>query len=116
MAATDSAYFHNLPPLTSIEVAEIKSGSSLSLVLLEYMPTGGGVIFNVEYIHRELIYRTAGQKDAVALGKARIVNSSEPFNDVRILFSKPHKTATMRGLSLEGLVKYEHMKPSIHLP
>lgn len=104
MRTADSEYFQSLSPLLSDEVAEMKAGQSLSLVLLEYVPTGGGVIFEVNYIHRELIYRTPGQKDAVALGTARLEGDKE-YRDVRILFSRPNKTATMRGLTLEGGVK-----------
>lgn len=105
MATADSDYFHNLWPLTSDEVAEMKPGQTLSLVLLEYVPTGGGVLFPVHYIHRELIYRTPGQKDAVAFGTARLEDGDDEYREVRILFSRPHKTAAMRGLTLEGQVK-----------
>lgn len=104
METSDSDYFHQLPPLISDMVAELGAGEGLSLLLLEYVPSGGGGIFPVEYIHRELIYRTPGQKDAVALGTARLTDGGE-YRDVRILFSRPHKTATLRGLTLEGQVK-----------
>ena len=104
MASPDSEYFQQLPPLTSDTVAELGVGEGLSLLLLEHVPSGGGVILPVQYIHRELIYRTPGQKDAVALGTTRLTDGGE-YRDVRILFSRPHKTAALRGLTLEGQVK-----------
>ncbi len=104
MATPDSDYFQQLSPLTSDFVAELGAGQELSLLLLEHVPSGGGVIFPVQYIHRELIYRSSGQKDAVALGTARLLDDEE-FREAHILFSRPHKTATLRGLVLEGQVK-----------
>lgn len=101
----DSERFRNMPTLTSDEVAEWKAGGSFSLVLLEYLPGGGSALFGVEYIHRELIYRTLGQKDAVAFGTARLVDGDKAYREARILFSRPNQTATMRGLTLEGNVK-----------
>lgn len=104
MTTPDSDYFNELPQLTSDVVAQLGVGHELSLVLLEYVPTGGGVVFPVQYIHRELVYRSPGQKDAVALGIAKLVDGGD-YRDVRILFSRPNKTATLRGLELEGQVK-----------
>lgn len=43
----DSERFRQLPPLTSDEVAEWKAGKSSSLVLLEYLPSGGSALFGV---------------------------------------------------------------------
>ncbi|WP_143014536.1 hypothetical protein [Pseudoxanthomonas sp. CF125] len=111
MAIPDSEYFYQLPSLTSDAVIELGVGHELSLLLLEHVPTGGGVIFPVQYIHRELIYRTPGQKNAVAMGTARLTDGGE-FRDVRILFSRPHQTATLRGLALEGRVKVGRPGPS----
>ncbi|MFB8928768.1 hypothetical protein QSH46_022150 [Xanthomonas arboricola pv. juglandis] len=111
MATPDSEYFHELPPLTSDIVAELGAGQELTLFLLEYVPSGGGVIFPVQYIHRELVYRTPGQKDAVALGTARLIDGGE-FRDARILFSRPNQTATLRGLTLEGQVKAARPGPN----
>ena len=114
MATPDSDYFHDLPALTSDLVAALPAGHELSLLLLEYVPPSRwdedtfkktvGIIFPVHYIHRELIYRTPGEKDAVAFGTAKLLDSGD-FRDVRILFSRPNKTATLRGLTLEGPVK-----------
>ena len=103
MTSSGSDRFHELAPLTPEYVAEIGTGQALALLLLEQAPSGDGVIFPVQYIHKELIYRTPGQKDAVALGIARF--AERDFQDVRILFSRPHKTATLRGLAIEGKVK-----------
>src|SRR5690606_36339243 len=112
MASPDSEYFYHLPPLTADDFVELSAGSSLPLLLLEYVPTGAGVIFAVEYIHRELTYRTPGQKDAVAFGKARLTDGTDQYQDVRILFSRPNKTATLRGLVLEGQVKAGRLGPN----
>ena len=111
MATPDSEYFHSLPPLTSDFVADMGVGQELSLFLLEYVPSGGGVIFAVQYIHSELSYRTPGQKDAVAFGTARLVDGGE-FRDARILFSRPNQTASLRGLELEGQVKLARPSPN----
>ena len=104
MATSDSEYFHQLPPLTSDIVAELRTGQEIPLLLLEHVPSGGGAIFSVQYTHRELIYRSPGQKDAVAVGTAKLLDDGE-YRDARILFSRPHQTATLRGLVLEGQVK-----------
>ncbi|WCE04089.1 hypothetical protein [Pseudoxanthomonas sp. JBR18] len=112
MASPDSEYFYHLPSLTSDDFVELSADSSLPLLLLEYVPTGAGVIFPVEYIHRELIYRTPVQKDAVAFGKGRLAEGTDEYQDVRILFSRPNKTATFRGLVLEGQVKVGRLRPN----
>lgn len=97
-------HFRELPPLTSDEVAGWQSGQTMFLVLLEIVSEEIRAAFQVEYVHRELTYLLPGERNAVAYGQARI-DSSEPFREVRILFSRPHRTATLRGLSLEGHVK-----------
>ena len=111
MATPDSDHFQQLSPLTAETFADLGTGHGLSLLLLEYVPSAGGVIFPVEYIHRELVYRTPGQKDAVALGTARLTDDQE-YREVRILFSRPHQTATLRGLALEGQVKVGRPGPN----
>ena len=100
-----SEQFREMPSLTSDEVAEWKAGQSFSLVLLEYLPGGGSALFDVDYIHRELTYRTPGQKDAVAFGSARLLDGDKEYREARILFSRPNQSATLRGLVLEGNVK-----------
>jgi len=97
--------------LTSLPSYRSRGWPGTSLFLLEYVPSGGGVIFPVQYIHRELVYRTPGQKDAVALGIARTLDG-EGFREARILFSRPHRTATLRGLTLEGQVKIAQPGPN----
>lgn len=104
-ASTNSEQFRQMPPLTSDEVAEWKAGQSFSLVLLEHLPSGGSALFDVDYIHRELTYRTPGQKDAVAFGSARLLDGGKEYREARILFSRPNQSATLRGLVLEGNVK-----------
>lgn len=76
----------------------------ISLVLYTCTDDGLGITFPVQYIHRELTYRSPNQKDAVAFGVGRLFDSDE-FQEVRILFSRPNSTATLRGLVLEGHVK-----------
>jgi len=104
MRSQDSDLFHTLPPLLAGDVARLPAGSVLNLALLEFVPSGSGVIFRVKYTHRELLFRTPGGKDAVALGVA-VLESDHQTHDVRILFSQVHVTATMKGLTLEGQVK-----------
>lgn len=96
--------FREMAALTSDRAEEWRAGQSFSLILLEYLPDGGSALFNIDYIHRELVYRTAGQKDAVAFGLARVEGDKE-YRDTRILFSRPNQTATLRGLVLKGQVK-----------
>lgn len=104
MTIVDSEYFRELPAFKLDMVAGLKVHDELSLLILEHIDIGKSVIFPVQYKHRELIYRSPVHKDAVALGVAKL-EGSESFQDVRILFSQYHATATMRGLALEGQVK-----------
>lgn len=104
MATRESEYFHSLPPFTVARAEALVAGQALPLLLLEYVPTGGGVIFPLSYIHRELVFRTPGRKDAVAFGTARFFYQDD-FTEVRILFSQLRETAALRGLSMEGNVK-----------
>ncbi len=99
-----SDFFRELPPVLVDDFAGLSPGRSVSLLMKEYLPAGGSALFPVEYIHREVEYRSPGQKDAVAHGKARLIDGGE-FRDARILFSKYQRTATLRGLELEGHVK-----------
>jgi hypothetical protein len=102
--SNDTESFRDLPPLLVRDVSRLPAGSELTLALLEYVPTGHGMIFLVKYTHRELTFRTPGGKDAVAFGEAALEQDSAPRN-VRIFFSQVHETATMKGLTLEGAVK-----------
>src|SRR6266480_7268344 len=81
-------HFDQLPPLTSESFVSLQNGDSLSLLLLTYTDQGVPLIFPVQYVHRELVYRSPNQKDAVAFGNARLDESQE-FKEVRILFSRP---------------------------
>lgn len=99
-AEKDQKYFKSLPDLVSDSFVSLQLGAELSLQFLTYTD----VLYSVEYIHRELSYRTPNQKDAVAYGKARLYSEDE-FREVRIFFSRPHRTATRRGLVLDGWVK-----------
>ena len=112
MTSPDSNHFHDLPAFTADFAANLDAGHELSLLLLEFVPSGAGVTFPVQYIHRELVYRTAGQKDAVALGVAKLADDAD-YLDVRILFSRPNATATLRGLVLEGQVKLVGSGPNM---
>ena len=98
-------HFRDLPPLLVEDFIDIRPGGTVSLLLLEYLPSGGGVMFPVEFIRGELEYRTPGTKDAVLHGKARLSDSNDDFQAARILFSQYHKTAELKGLVLEGGVK-----------
>lgn len=106
MATRDSDYFHDLPPFTVARAERLTEGEVVPLLLLEHVPTGGGVIFQVSYVHTEVSFRSPGRKDAVAFGRARLFDQDD-LTQVRILFSQPRETATLRGLTLEGEVKIE---------
>lgn len=103
MTTSASERFRELPVLTSDEVEALKPGAKLRLQLQEFLPGGGSALFSVRYVHRELIYRTEGRKDAVAFGTARIEEGEA--QEVRILFSRPHQTAAMKGGTLDGDVR-----------
>ena len=107
----DGEYHRELPPLISDYFAELPAGTELELLLLEYIPSGGGVIFPVRYVHEKLEYRSPGQKDAVAHGRARLEHDLQ-LGDARILFSRMNQTATLRGLVLEGQVKLARPRPN----
>lgn len=103
-AEKDQKYFKSLPDLVSDSFVSLQLGAEISLQFLTYTDEGTPLLYSVEYIHRELSYRTPNQKDAVAYGKARLYSEDE-FREVRIFFSRPHRTATRRGLVLDGWVK-----------
>ena len=103
-AEKDQKYLKSLPDLVSDSFVSLQLGAEISLQFLTYTDEGTPLLYSVEYIHRELSYRTPNQKDAVAYGKARLYSEDE-FREVRIFFSRPHRTATRRGLVLDGWVK-----------
>lgn len=103
MSSSASEDFRDLLVLTSDEVEALKPGAVLRLKLHEYLPGGGSALFSVRYVHRELIYRTEGKKDVVAFGTAQIEDWDS--QEVRILFSRPYRTAAMKGGTLEGDVR-----------
>lgn len=106
-AQQEIEHFDGLPPLTSDAVAKLHAGDKLLLLLKTYTDEGTPLFYHVEYVHRELTYRSPNQKDAVAFGTAR-QDPSEDFKEARILFSRPNATATLRGLIFfEGRVKEE---------
>ena len=105
MRSACSIDFNQQRPLVIEDFLELSAGRLVSLVLLERLPAGGSALFAVQYIHSEVIFRSPGERDAVALGQARLVDSDTEYREVRIIFSRPNKTATLRGLVLEGQVK-----------
>ncbi|MGJ4804445.1 hypothetical protein [Luteimonas sp. SDU82] len=104
MSAAERTVFEDLPPLLVAEFERMAPGEERSLLLLEYFEAGGSATFPVRYVHRELAFRTPGQKDAVAFGTAMLEGDDQP-REARILFSQYYQTATIRGLGLEGPVK-----------
>ena len=104
-------HFDKLPALTSDLFVPLPSGERLWLLLKTYTDQGFPIFYEVEYTHQELTYRTPGQKDAAAHGKARFYESDE-FRDVRVLFSRPLATAALRGLELDGNVKEGRLLPN----
>lgn len=106
----EAKHFDRLPALTSDIFVSLSAGDKLCLVLKTYTDQGFKLFYPVEYVHHELVYRTPGQKDAVAYGKARL-DTSDELRDVRIFFSRPLATAALRGLALDGHVKEEQSCP-----
>lgn len=104
MPAVETTKFEDLPPLLVAEFQRMVPGEARSLLLLEHFEAGGSATFPVRYVHRELAFRTPGQKDAVAFGTAMLEGEDQP-REARILFSQYRQTATIRGLALEGPVK-----------
>jgi len=102
----DSERFHDPPAMLVEHIVSAPLGRKLALLMLHHIQeTGSGAIFHVEFMPERLEYRTPGQKDAVLHGTARLSDCQEAFRPARILFSKYHKTATLKGLALEGDVK-----------
>ncbi len=91
------------PPVLVEDFSSLRPGSARRFALMEYVSGGGAAPFGVEYLHGHIEYRSPGQKDAVAHGTARLVDGGE-FRPVRILFSRYHQTATLKGLELEGRI------------
>ena len=112
MPSPDSDRFHGMRPFTVSQAMEIEQGEVLRLALLEYVDTGGddspGVIFDVDYEHDRVEFRSPGQKDAVAFGRAKLEHDRD-WRDCRILFSQYHKTASIRGLTFDAPVKVASM-------
>lgn len=79
--------------------------------MLHHTPTGDGLLFPAEFVRGELEYRTPGQKDAVLHGVARMADEDGDLRPARILFSQYHKTASLKGLALEGSVKFARPCP-----
>ena len=96
--------FDRLPSLTSDALAEHHSGDELNLLLKTYTDGGAPLIYEVRYIHREVVYRSPKNGDPLAYGRARFEDSLD-FAEVRILFLDAQSAGTLRGLPLEGKVK-----------
>jgi hypothetical protein len=107
----EAKHFDRLPALTSDQFAPLTPGETIHLLLKTYTDQGTPIFYEVDYTHRELTYRTPGNKDAAAYGQARL-DASDGFRDVRILFSRPHRTAALRGLALDGNVKEGRLLPN----
>ena len=95
------------PPSINRYYRSLRKGALAGRVLIS---EEGRALFPVEYVHRELTYLLPGQRNAVAYGQARLDETGQ-FEDARILFSRPHRTATLRGLVLEGHVKEGTIPP-----
>lgn len=106
----EERHFDRLPALTSDVFVSLRPGDKMRLVLKDHMRG----LTAIEYVHQELTYRTPGQKDAVAYGKARF-GSREDLEEVRILFSRPNLTATLRSGPIDGHVKEGRMLPNSSL-
>lgn len=100
----DAKYFSNLENLIWKRFSDMQKNTTVHFLLREFTEAGEQIFFDVEYVHQQLIFRTEGQKDAVAIGKARLESQGE-FKNVRILFSQYYETATLKGLSIEGNIK-----------
>jgi hypothetical protein len=100
--------FDAMPGLEAVAFRDLAEGTVIRLLTVEYVRSdevpAPAIIFDVEYVHTRFEYRTPGEKDAVAYGKARVHDSAR-FQDVRIFFSKPSGTASIRGLAVGGQVK-----------
>lgn len=112
MPSPDSDRFHGMRPFTVSQAMQIEQGEVLRLALLEHVDTGGdyspGVIFDVEYEHDRVEFRSPGKKDAVAFGRGKLEHDQD-WRDCRILFSQYHKTASIRGLTFDAPVKVAGM-------
>lgn len=104
----DSKRFRELSPFLADSLAEVTAGASMTLAVLHYVDTGSdtpvGVIFEADYVHEALVYRTPGKRDAMATGRAS-TDGGRTYDDVRIYFSAYHQTAAIRGIAVDGNVK-----------
>lgn len=103
-AEQDGVRFERLPDLTAETLAKLDSDTKLNLLLMTFTDTGTPLVYEVAYVHREVTYRTSGERDPIAYGRGRF-EDEEKFEDVRILFADKESTGSMRGLSMEGEVK-----------
>ncbi|WP_313141549.1 hypothetical protein [Stenotrophomonas sp.] len=100
--------FYDLPPLLVDEVRTWTAGSVVPVKALVYIharDNATGVIYTAEWRHDSFEFMSPSQeKDAVAHGGIKFEHNDD-FVPARILFSQYHKTATVRGSSLEGSIK-----------
>lgn len=104
----DSTLFHDLPPLLVEEVRTWPAGRVVPVKVLVHIYAGDnapGVIYSAEWRHDSFGFMAPSQeKNAVAQGGIKFEHNDD-FVPARILFSQYHKTATVRGSSLEGSIK-----------
>ena len=104
----DSIMFHELPPLLVEEVRTWAAGKVVPVKVLVHIHAGDnspGVIYPAEWRHESFGFMAPSQeKNAVAQGGIKFEHNDD-FVRARILFSQYHKTATVRGSSLEGSIK-----------
>jgi hypothetical protein len=100
--------FDNLPPLLEDDVITWPSGKVLAVAVLVPTHLGDGapaVVYKAEWRHDEFIAMAPSEEnDAVARGGIKFERDND-FHCARILFSRKHQTAALRGPSLVGSIK-----------
>ncbi|HFF5999866.1 TPA: hypothetical protein ACGY71_001350 [Stenotrophomonas maltophilia] len=100
--------FDNLPPLLEDDVVTWPSGKVLAVVVHVPIHLGDGapgVLYKAEWKHDDFIAMAPGEEsDAVARGGIKFERDND-FQSARILFSRKHQTAALRGPSLVGEIK-----------
>ncbi len=101
---TDREYFEQLEPVTGEVLSSLQAGQELRLFLMEYTPSGLGVVFPLRYVHRALSSDEARWNVICAVGDVYVVGWAKA-EDVRIELYPESDSAHLHGRILDGEVR-----------
>ena len=84
-------HFDAMPHLRIEQAKELEQGDALGLNVFDYSG-----LRRIEFVFERLEFRSQGEKDAVAYGKARI-SGTGPYSAAKIFFNQHDNTAKLLG-------------------